>query len=100
MNNINLVFRILCLPKFYLYLFFVYLVDSFLEYYIGDTYFKRTLFLPVILHAQFFGARLYDELIIQDIRNMDIKIRKPNNDTNILKLKYFDKGKKISNLKI
>ena len=100
MNNINILLRILCLPKFYIYLFLVYLLDLFLEHYFGDTYLKRALFLPVILHAQFLGAKFYDDLILQDIRKMkNIKIREYNN-INIIKLKYFDKGKKVSNLEI
>lgn len=100
MRTIYYLFRILYLPKFYLYLFFVYLLDLFLEYYVGDTYLKRLLFLPVIVHAQFFGAKLYDSLILHDIRKVHVKLRGDMNDINIIKLKYFYKGNKVNNLKI
>lgn len=100
MHNNYVFLRILYLPKFYLYLFFIYLLDLFLEYNFGDTYFKRVLFLPVILHAQFFGSKLYDSIILQDNRKMHVKLREDINDVNIIKLKYFYKGKNVNNLKI
>jgi len=97
-----LLYKALFYPEFTLFFLFVYIFDNFLEYHFGNTYLKRTLFLPVILYAQFFGARLYQKIIL--LNGNQINLNKKNKilakEINVLKLKYLDIGKKVNSLKI
>lgn len=97
-----LLYKALFYPEFTLFFLFVYIFDNFLEYHFGNTYLKRTLFLPVILYAQFFGARLFEKIILSN--GNQINLNKKNKilakEINVLKLKYLDIGKKVNSLKI
>ena len=99
-----LLYKALFYPEFTLFLLFSYIFDNFLEYHFGNTYLKRTLFLPVILYAHFLGARLYEKIILSNENQINLnkknKIVVKEKDINILKLKYLDIGNKINNLKI
>ena len=97
-------YKALFYPEFTLFFVFVYIFDNFLEYHFGNTYLKRTLFLPVILYAQFFGARLFEKIILSNENQINLnkknKIIVKEKEINILKLKYLDIGKKVNNLEI
>ena len=99
-----LFYKALFYPEFTLFFVFVYIFDSFLEYHFGNTYLKRTLFLPVILYAQFLGKSLYDKIILSNENQINLnkinKIVLKEKEINILKLKYLDIGKKVNNLEI
>ena len=99
-----LLYKALCYPEFTLFFLFVYIFDNFLEYHFGNTYLKRTLFLPVILYAQFFGARLQQKIILSNGNQINLnkknKTLAKEKEINILKLKYLDIGEKINNIKI
>ena len=99
-----LFYKALFYPEFTLFFVFVYIFDIFLEYHFGNTYLKRTLSLPVILYAQFFGARLFDKIILSNRSQINLnkknKIIVKEKEINILKLKYLDIGKKVNNLEI
>jgi len=100
----ELLFKALFYPEFTLFFLFCYLYDAFLEYHFGNTYFKRTLFLPVLLYAQFFGAKLYQKIILSNGNQINLnkknKILAKEKEINILKLKYLDIGNKVNNVKI
>lgn len=99
-----LLYKSLFYPEFTLFFLFGYIFDNFLEYYFGNTYLKKTLFLPVILYAQFLGERLYEKIIVSNENQINLnkknKIVVKEKEINILKLKYLDIGKKVNNLKI
>lgn len=99
-----LFYKALFYPEFTLFFLFVHIFDNFLEYYFGNTYLKRTLFLPVILYAQFLGARLYEKITFSNENQINLnkknKIVIKEKEINILKLKYLDIGEKVNNLKI
>ena len=101
-----LFYKSLFYPEFILYLSFAYLYDTFLEYHLGNTYFKRILFLPVIIYGQFLGRKLYDKIILSNENQINFnnysknKIVIKEKEINILTLKYLDTGKKINNLEI
>jgi hypothetical protein len=99
-NIAHIFYEFLFYPEFSLYLLFSYLYDLFLEYHLGNTYFKRLLFLPIIIFAHFFGAKLYDKIMNEN--KIKFKVIKTNNTDklNLIKLRYFDKGKKVNSLKI
>ena len=99
-----LFYKALFYPEFTLFFLFVYIFDNFLEYYFGNTYLKRTLFLPVILYAQFLGSSLYQKITFSNESQINLnkknKIVIKQKKINMLKLKYLDIGKKVNNLRI
>ena len=88
-----LFYKALFYPEFILYLSFAYLYDTFLEYQFGNTYFKRTLFLPIIIYDNF-SNKLYDKIILSNENQINSNSFSKNKsavkekETNILKLKY------------
>ena len=89
-----LFYKALFYPEFTLFFLFVYMFDNFLEYHFGNTYLKRALFLPVILYAQFLGARLCKKITLSNENHINLnkknKIVVKEKGINILKLKYLD----------
>jgi hypothetical protein len=101
-----LFYEALFYQEFILYLSLAYLYDTFLEYQFGNTYFKRTLFLPILIYGQFLGKKLYDKIILSNENQINSnsfsknKIVTKEKEINIFKLKYLNIGKKVNNLKI